>query len=203
MTNLSSEEISSLISDIDSEINRIKDKPTMSHKVVELRGKKKKLQQALSKAVAEEQESLLYSTNISDMIAPHKQAEEYKMTTFQSNDVEFAQRVLTKYKNKVQNAKERGIEFSLSLTSFINLMKAKKCQYSGVTLTEPEFGNPSPTDRTIDRIDPNKGYVKGNVVVCCHAANQLKSFCEKGGEKGMKLGIKILSNANKRMKKVV
>jgi len=203
MTNLASEEINSLISGIDSEINRIKDKPTMSRKVVELRGKKKKLQQSLNKAVAEEQEDCLRSTDISGMIASHKQAEESSMTTFQHEDVEFAQRVLTKYKNKVQNAKERGIEFSLSLTSFINLMKAKKCQYSGVFLTEPDSGSPSPTDRTIDRIDPSKGYIKGNVVVCCHAANQLKAFCEKGGEKGMKLGIKILSNANKRMKKVV
>ena len=118
MSDLTSEEITNLISSIDSEINRIKDKLTISRKVVEIRGKKKKLQQSLSKTVAEEQESLLYSTNISDMIAPHRQAEESKMATFQSDDVEFAQRVLTKYKNKVQNAKERGIEFPcLSLLS--------------------------------------------------------------------------------------
>ena len=51
MTNLTSEEITKQIADIDSEISRISAKPTMSRKVVELRGKKKKLQQALSKAV--------------------------------------------------------------------------------------------------------------------------------------------------------
>lgn len=34
------------------------------------------------------------------------------------------------------------------------------------------------TDFTIDRIDNNLGYVTGNVVACCHAANSFKGMIE-------------------------
>ena len=82
--------------------------------------------------------------------------------------------------NKSENCEQRGIEFKLSFVSCRNLLKAKKCYYTGVLLTKTktDTGKPKPTDFTIDRIDSSKPYQKGNVVVCCHFANQLKNQVE-------------------------
>lgn len=84
-----------------------------------------------------------------------------------------------KYISKEQSAIARNIEFSISFTSYKNLMRAKKCYYTGICLTEPTGPAQLTTDRTIDRIDPTKGYVHGNVVACCFQANQIKSQMEQ------------------------
>jgi len=84
----------------------------------------------------------------------------------------------TKYVRTSQSAKNRGIEFNLPFTSFKNIMRAKKCQYTGVILTEPKMNNPRPTDVTVERVDNKKGYVKGNVIAVCREANQIKGTWE-------------------------
>ena len=86
--------------------------------------------------------------------------------------------LIKKYLAKYESSKSRGIAFELSFTSYKNLMRAKKCFYTGVTLTEAHNGPQQPMGRTIDRLDCNKGYVHGNVVACCFAANQLKAALE-------------------------
>lgn len=83
--------------------------------------------------------------------------------------------------NKSNNCEQRGISFNLSFVSCRNLLKAKKCYYTGVLLTKTKTdtgAKPKPTDFTVDRIDSSKPYEKGNVVVCCHFANQLKNQVE-------------------------
>lgn len=108
--------------------------------------------------------------------------------------------VARKYIAKRDNALSRGIEFNLSLQSMANLMRAKKCYYTGFALTEPRQGMPlRATDRTIDRVDATKGYVPGNVVACCHAANNLKSQCESAGVDGIKMGAQIFNRTLKRI----
>ena len=79
--------------------------------------------------------------------------------------------VARKYLQILNSAKDRGIEFNLSLTSVKNLLKAKKCYYSGYNFdhTDPE------KSLTFDRLDYKKGYVKGNVVACYKAVNDLKN----------------------------
>ena len=94
-----------------------------------------------------------------------------------STDIKLA----LKYLAKARNAEDRGIEFDISITTFKNLMRAKRCKYTGIEMTMATSGTQKPTDKTIDRIDSTKGYVVGNVVACCHAANQVKSFWERGG----------------------
>lgn len=87
--------------------------------------------------------------------------------------------IARKYINKENSARNSGIKFTLSLTSFRNLMRAKKCYYTGVELTYGiGAGEKQSTDITVDRVDNQLGYVKGNVVACSHAANQLKSVWE-------------------------
>lgn len=91
------------------------------------------------------------------------------------NDIKLAQ----KFISKQQSSEVRGIPFDLSFVSFKNLMRAKKCYYTGIKLTDPKSSNQISTDRTIDRVDSTKGYTKGNVVACCYEVNQLKSQLEK------------------------
>jgi hypothetical protein len=102
---------------------------------------------------------------------------------------------------KAENAKKRGIEFSLTHTSMKNLLGAKRCFYTGIPLTKStgKEAELKLSDFTIDRIDGSKGYVKGNVVACCHAANQMKNQFESLGVKGLKAGRNIFDKAIKRI----
>ena len=79
--------------------------------------------------------------------------------------------VARKFLQVEESARKRGIEFSLNLTTVKNLMKAKKCKYTGLTYdyTDPER---SPS---FDRLDCNLGYIKGNVVSCMKCVNDLKN----------------------------
>lgn len=74
------------------------------------------------------------------------------------------------YLNKADQAKSKGIEFSISLTSFKNMLKSKKCYFTGLPLAAETF--------SIDRIDNSKGYVAGNVVACHLNFNSLKAMIE-------------------------
>lgn len=104
---------------------------------------------------------------------------------------------------KAENAKKRGIEFDLSFQSMKNLMGAEHCFYTGIKLTK-STGKEAElrlSDATIDRIDGSKGYIKGNVVACCHAANQMKNQFESLGMVGLKAGRNIFDKAIKRIEK--
>lgn len=103
---------------------------------------------------------------------------------------------------KAENAKKRGIEFNLTIASMKNLLSAKRCYYTGILLTKSsgkEGEELRLSDFTIDRIDGSKGYVKGNVVACCHAANQMKNQFESLGVVGLKAGRAIFDKALKRI----
>lgn len=101
---------------------------------------------------------------------------------------------------KSENAKKRGIDFTLSFTSMKNLMSAKRCYYTGLPLTKSDgSGEMRLSDATIDRIDGSKGYIAGNVVACCHGANQMKGQFEAMGVKGLKIGRGIFDKAIKRI----
>jgi hypothetical protein len=74
--------------------------------------------------------------------------------------------VVKKYINIRDRCQTKGLDFNLSLTSIRNLLKAKKCHYTGTAFGDGE------TALSIDRIDSSKGYVKGNVVACTVRANR-------------------------------
>lgn len=76
----------------------------------------------------------------------------------------------------------------------MNMLRAKKCHYSGIELTpgarpgeQQKF-----TDFSIDRIDSSKGYIPGNVVACCRAVNEMKSYLESRGENPTPEQMKII-----------
>lgn len=67
---------------------------------------------------------------------------------------------------------KRGIEFNISRDDIPELPEL--CPLLNIPL-EINTGGVKPNSPTIDRIDPSKGYVKGNVWVISHKANTIKS----------------------------
>lgn len=80
--------------------------------------------------------------------------------------------IAEKYVHLFRSATKRNKDFNLSYADVRKLMDRKTCFYTGVKFNEDEE---HPYYRTIDRIDPNKGYVKDNVVACSMLANQIKN----------------------------
>ena len=94
--------------------------------------------------------------------------------------------VVKKYKALQNSAKQRGKDFNLSLSDVRKLIDRKTCAYTGMRLTYD--GGHCPSKATIDRFDPQLGYVKGNVFTVCHSANALKEHLfESGGCRGMSI----------------
>jgi hypothetical protein len=91
--------------------------------------------------------------------------------------LEFDRFVVQYYMNKLTSCKSRGIAFNLTFLQVKNLLRAKKCQYTGVLLTHTQgAGAQRDTDLTIERIDSNRPYETGNVCAVSFAANQAKSM---------------------------
>jgi len=104
--------------------------------------------------------------------------------------LEFDRFVVQYYQNKLISCKARGIAFNLTFLQVKNLMRAKKCQYTGVPLTHTQSGSSTQrdTDLTIERIDNNRPYETGNVCAVSFAANQAKSlFDAKFGKDAVKM----------------
>lgn len=76
------------------------------------------------------------------------------------------------------NAKRSGIEFSLSIE---DIQIPDVCPYLKVPLQKlgANKGIRSGYAPSLDRIDPSKGYVKGNVEIISDLANKMKSNASK------------------------
>lgn len=99
------------------------------------------------------------------------------------------------YVRKRSSSKTRGIEFSLSLQSCRNLLAASKCYFTGVPITESNF--------SVDRVDSNKGYVKGNVVTCDRDFNMWKGVIENDiNNLTYETAIKGIKKLDKTLKKI-
>ena len=77
------------------------------------------------------------------------------------------------FRRAKSRAKERGIKFDLEISDVVipthcPILGLELKMYSGKSGGRPN----SPA---LDRIDNNKGYVKGNVMVMSHLANMMKS----------------------------
>lgn len=102
---------------------------------------------------------------------------------------ELTYRVAAKYQNLYDSAKNRGKGFDLDLGDVRRLLTKKRCSYTGVILTEKDRNSPTKdSDRTIDRLDPKKGYVKGNVYAVSHAANSVKNMLFESSSRCVGIG---------------
>lgn len=87
-----------------------------------------------------------------------------------------------KYNAKIQSAKDRGIPFEIPLMDYIRLMSARRCYFSGRELFDE--------NRSLDRLNNDLEYVKGNVVSCLKEFNTRKSNLTPREIKQMYLGMK-------------
>lgn len=69
-------------------------------------------------------------------------------------------------------AKKKGVECTITTNDF---EIPDKCPILGVTLVRG-VGKALGSSPSLDRIDPTKGYIPGNVAVISYRANTLKSF---------------------------
>lgn len=75
------------------------------------------------------------------------------------------------YKAK-QRAGKRGIEFSITMS---DLVPVTHCPLLGIELSFSNSRGQKTNSPSIDRIDPSRGYVAGNVWVISARANQIKN----------------------------
>lgn len=85
------------------------------------------------------------------------------------------------YSHKRANAKKDGVKFTLKKESFIEWyeLQAKCCTYCGI---KPELFKrtndkllSNQVNLGIDRINPNKGYIQGNITLSCRRCNSIKN----------------------------
>lgn len=80
-----------------------------------------------------------------------------------------AKKILAKCKER---ATKDNIEFNIDLSD-INI--PTHCPYLNIELTHELGQGQLPTNSSIDRIDPTRGYVKGNIQIISRLANTMKS----------------------------
>lgn len=72
-----------------------------------------------------------------------------------------------------KRAKALGLRFNLT-TDYIQEISPDKCPILGITI-KYGGGDKSKYSASLDRIEPAKGYVIGNVQIICNLANMMKS----------------------------
>ena len=97
--------------------------------------------------------------------------------------------VARKYMQLASSARSRGKDFELSIVDVRRLLTLKRCEYTGVEMTQSDGTAQIATDRTIDRLDSTQGYVRGNVYAVCHQANQLKNALFENPDSGVYAGL--------------
>lgn len=75
--------------------------------------------------------------------------------------------------------KRKSLECDIDAGYLKNILEEQqyKCYYTGVKLVKNK-GRPKYNSISFDRVDPNKGYIKTNIVACCYAANSFKGSLE-------------------------
>lgn len=66
--------------------------------------------------------------------------------------------------------KKKGLEFSITAS---DITIPEYCPVLGIPIFRG-IGRDGPNSPSIDRIDNTKGYIKSNIIVVSHRANQLK-----------------------------
>lgn len=75
-------------------------------------------------------------------------------------------------------SRDRGIEFTLTLEWLREALdNTNVCPYLGIKLNETQEECIALPDhnKSIDRLDPTKGYVPENVIICSNRANRIKN----------------------------
>lgn len=68
-----------------------------------------------------------------------------------------------------------GLEFTIDRDETLAAISRMTCEATGLPLSWDDQGLRGPWLPSIDRIDPTRGYVKGNTRITCWAFNRAKS----------------------------
>ncbi|ASD51985.1 Srd anti-sigma factor [Pseudomonas phage PspYZU05] len=83
-------------------------------------------------------------------------------------------KILGKIKHKRADAKRRGYAYELSYKFMENICSQTVCLYSGEHFSEDHWNE----RMSLERIDPNKGYIQGNVIPVKCKYNSLRGDLE-------------------------
>ena len=72
-----------------------------------------------------------------------------------------------------KRATQKGIEFNLGIEDIPEIPKT--CPVLGIGIKSNKMSAPLDSSPSLDRINPNLGYVKGNVRIISNRANRIKS----------------------------
>lgn len=80
------------------------------------------------------------------------------------------------YINRKCYAKKSGVPFTATMDDVLAVL-VDACPILGLPLSwcDSDGGKPKPTSPTMDRIDPMRGYVAGNIAWLSHKANSIKN----------------------------
>lgn len=78
-----------------------------------------------------------------------------------------------KYSRWVSRVQARGLVPGLSFSEFELIQSEKNCAYCGCIFTHVHEDK---RQLTMERINPKRGYIWGNVVPVCRACNEAKSL---------------------------
>jgi hypothetical protein len=122
--------------------------------------------------------SIPHELIVVDPLVISVQKKHVKQEVVHDDDKPFNIQVSEKLIQLYRSAKNRNLEFNLTIGDVSKLLKRKTCYYTGMKLKRYTYTDDM-TSRTIDgltidRIDSSLGYVKGNVVACSHFANLMK-----------------------------
>lgn len=70
-----------------------------------------------------------------------------------------------------ERSKKKGLEFNIDES---DIVVPERCPVLDIPLIQGE-GKPTKNSPSIDRINPNKGYIKGNVIIVSYLANTIKT----------------------------
>lgn len=72
----------------------------------------------------------------------------------------------------INDSKKRGKEHNLTVNDIDEIYKSQNglCYWFNIPLI-PSDNKKNPQQPSLDRLDQNKGYIKGNVVLSCYSAN--------------------------------
>ena len=103
------------------------------------------------------------------------QADGFMQEQWASPEAWLRKRIGHAYRHAIDRALERGMPFNVSIGHLVEIFpKDYRCPILG-TLMEWGKGGGKRTSPSIDRIDPKKGYVEGNLVWISDRANTMKS----------------------------
>ncbi len=81
------------------------------------------------------------------------------------------------YTRKKESSEKRSIEMTITKEEYIALLKSRPTLVCGYT-NQPFVMNKGTQDKMypeMDRIDPNKGYIRGNIIFCARKVHKLKT----------------------------